>query len=132
MTIHTNDMTREIMGASTTYDGFYANAMGIPGAILSFSLFIAAKQLESRIASLRLYPRIRELSTLSLGIYAIHIQVLNAINYYLLDYVWFSIIIRAIVVYLLTAIFVWLYRLAKKKTKSLILSTRTDSARKGL
>lgn len=115
MTIHTNDVAREALGEAASYDSFYANAMGLPGSILSVSLFICGKQLENQIASSKHYPTISKLSALSLGIYAIHLQVLYVFNYFLGDYTWPSLIVRALVVYLITASIVWLYRLAKTK-----------------
>ena len=115
MTIHTNDVAREALGEMASYDSFYANAMSLPGSILSISLFICGKQLENQIATLKYYPTVRKLSALSLGIYAIHLQILYVFNYFLGDYTWPSLIIRALVVYLITAGIVWLYRLTKTK-----------------
>ena len=109
MTIHTNDVAR-LSDADASYDSFYANAMGLPGAILSISLFIVGKQLNSSIGPLDVYPMVRRVSALSLGIYAIHMQVLIAFNYYLGDFTWWSIIIRAFIVYLLTAAIVLLFK----------------------
>ena len=120
MTIHTNDVARLTMEASAPYDSFYANAMGLPGAILSISLFVAGKQLDLAIGRSRIYPQIKKLSALSLGIYAIHLPILGIFNYYLGNHVWWSLIIRAIVVYLLTATVVWFFRFATSKLNALI------------
>lgn len=124
MTIHTNDVARLALGAEAQYDSFYANAMGLPGAVLSISLFIAAKQLDGRFASSHYYPAIKSLSALSLGVYAIHLQVLYAFNYFLGSFTWPSMIVRALIVYLITAAIVWLYRFVKTRLGTLTSSIK--------
>lgn len=123
LTIHTNDAARLAAG-SAPYDSFYANAMGLPGAVLSISLFMIGKRFNSSIGSLRLYPLIRKTSALSLGIYAIHMQVLIAFNYYLEGHFWWSIILRALIVYTLTAVIVLLFRLVVSQIRKTTLRLR--------
>ena len=130
MTVHTNDAAR-LLDPAAGYDSFYANAMGLPGFMLSASIFIGAKQLNGTIGASPLYPRIKALSALSLGVYAIHLQILQVFTYYTGIVTSHSMIIRAVIVYALTAALVWCYRLAKSKVKQVLPTRDSKGSRSG-
>ena len=120
MTVHTNDVAREFAGEAVKYDSFYANAMSLPGLTLSSALFVVGRQLNGPIGKLKCYPLIKEMSALSLGIYAIHMEVLIAIERCMGDGVKDSVFLRSIAIYLITALIVWLYRVVKKRVKAAV------------
>lgn len=117
MTVHVNDVARVDSVGPVKYDSFYANALGLGGAALSISLFIAGKQLNERIGSFRFYGAIKGLSSLSLGIYAIHMLVRNTIFFFLGGHAEHYILARALMVYLATAVVVFAYRYVKARIK---------------
>ncbi len=125
MTLHTNDVARAL-NPQAPYDSFYANAMGLPGFVLSVSLFIAARQLNDVIGASKYYPTIKNLSALSLGVYAIHLQILQVFTYYTGALTSHSLIIRTVVVYALTAALVWAFRLVTSKIKQVLQASKTS------
>ncbi len=117
MTVHTNDIARMAAVGVVKYDGFYTNALGLPAAALSMSLFVIGKQLNEVIGSLSCYSAIKGLSALSLGIYAMHMQVRNVIGGFLDANVEHCVLLKAIVIYVASAALVFVYRLLKAKAK---------------
>lgn len=120
MTVHTNDAARMAAADFVKYDGFYTNALSLPGAALSMSLFVAGKQLSESIGSLRYYKAIKGLSALSLGVYAMHMQVRNVIGGFLDAHVEHYVLFKALVIYVATAALVFAYRFVKAKIKKVI------------
>lgn len=99
MTIKTNIDHSVASGAFAPYDGFYANASSLFALIYSSALILLFKKTNICVKNASIYPLIRKASALSLGVYAIHMLVINSFDLFVPhSFIW-DIVIRPFVVF---------------------------------
>lgn len=114
MTIKTNIGHTVLSGNFAPYDNFYANAGGLLAAIYASCIFLLFKSREEHMRESHAYKFVRQFSSLSLGIYAFHMLLINAFDLYVPHRILWDLIIRPIVVIALAGIIAWLFNLLIK------------------
>lgn len=101
MTIRTNTSHTVLSGAFSDFDSFYLSASGGLTALFSSCLFLLFKQGETKFAQMggRGKAILKRLSSLSFGVYAIHMLIINTLDVYVAHSVLWDICIRPIVVF---------------------------------
>lgn len=99
MTVKTNGDHTVLSGAFAPYDGFYAGAAGLFGLIYSSSVLLLFKRANETVGNSKAYPVIRCLSSLSLGVYAIHMLVINTFDLFVPHSLAWDIALRPFVVF---------------------------------
>ena len=99
LTFRTNLPHTVASGAFLDYDSFYANAGNLLALIYASSLFILASRRNDAVENSRLYPVIRKLSGLSLGVYAIHILVIDFLDMFIAHRLLWDVGIRPFAVF---------------------------------
>lgn len=99
MTIKTNASHSVISGAFAPYDGFYTNASSLFALTYSTALILLFKKANTRIKALFAYPLIKKSSSLSLGVYAVHMLIINTFDLFVPHSVTWDIVIRPLVVF---------------------------------
>ena len=112
LTFHTNE-TALLVDPAAPYDNYYAGVFGPFEFIGICSLFLLFKQSDKLFSKARLPVILRSLSALSLGIYAIHMLWLRLFET-TVPALEGSLILLPIVVFLLSALTVWSFRLVVK------------------
>ena len=72
-----------LSGFYQPYDSFYANASSLFALLYSAGVFLLFKSRNDKIGDLRAYGAIRSLSSFSLGVYAIHMLVINSLDLFI-------------------------------------------------
>lgn len=99
LTVSTNIPHTVASGSFASYDNFYANAISAFALVYSTCIFLLGSRLNSRIGSSSLYPVIKNLSSLSLGVYAIHIPVIVFFDFFIPHRIIWDFGIRPFVVF---------------------------------
>lgn len=101
LTISTNAPHTVASGSFAGYDNFYANALSAFALVYSICIFLISSRLNSRIGDSSLYPAVKKLSGLSLGVYAIHIPVIALFDFFIPHRIIWDFGIRPFVVFAL-------------------------------
>ena len=115
-TLHTN-LTYQIP-AGAPYDSYYSGVFSPLEYVAICSLFLLGKQLDPALSRSLVSPIARELSALTLGIYAIHILPLRFVDVAIAGF-GSSLGQKPLIVFLASALIVWLFRLVVKGIKKL-------------
>lgn len=133
MTIKTNIGHSVASEAFAPYDGFYANASSLFALIYSSALILLFKKTNISVKNAPIYPLIRKVSALSLGIYAIHMLIINSFDLFVPhSFVW-DIVIRPFVVFAISMLLAYIGTLLMKlfrKATAQIKSTSPKSKEK--
>ena len=114
MTIKTNIGHTVLSGRYAPYDNFYGNASGILAATYATCIFLLFRSKEERMQASRAYGIVRKLSTLSLGIYAFHMVLINVFDLFVPHRILWDLIVRPVVVIALAAVIALLFNLLLK------------------
>lgn len=122
MTIRTNLPHTVASGAFEEYDSFYAKAEGLLIAIVSACLFMGFRHLEPRLKGMGRWQQqaIRKISSLSLGVYAIHMLVINTLDMCIAPDLLWNVAIRPFVVFGISLALSWCISLISKSLKKLV------------
>ena len=102
LTVHTNTGHGLGSEAGTLYDNFYAKAGSIIAAVYSVCFLRLFQKTNRVIGDSPAYPVIRKMSSFSLGIYAVHMLVINVMGLFAPHGMFFELVIRPFVVYLVS------------------------------
>ena len=107
MTFKTNIGHTVASGSYLPYDSFYANASCLFALLYSSGIFLLFKSLNDRIGKLRIYDTIRSLSSFSLGVYAIHMLVINTLDLFVPHRIIWDLGLRPFVVFAIALALSW-------------------------
>lgn len=107
MTIHTNTSHTVLSGAFADYDAFYINALSPLAALYAASLLLLFQKADVYLGPLSVYPLIKRLSGYSLGVYAIHMLVINTMGLFVPHGILVDLVIRPFIVYICSIVLVW-------------------------
>lgn len=99
LTFRTNLSHTAASGAFLGYDSFYSNAGNLFALIYASSLFVLASRHNDAVRNSRFYAVIRKLSGLSLGVYAIHILVIDFLDMFVAHRLLWDVGVRPFVVF---------------------------------
>ena len=120
MTIRTNLPHTVASGAFEGYDSFYASAEGLLIAIMSACLFMVFRHFEPKFREMgKQRHLIRKISSLSLGVYAVHMLVINTINAHIAHNLLWDVAIKPFVVFGISLVLSWLISLISSSLKKL-------------
>lgn len=121
MTIRTNLPHTVASGAFEEYDSFYATAGGLLIAIMSACLFMVFRHFEPDFKGMgkRRRQAIRGISSLSLGVYAVHMLVINTLDVYIVPDLLWDVAIRPFVVFGISLALSWCISLVSSSLKRL-------------
>lgn len=108
MTLKTNWGHTVLSGSYSPYDNFYANASSLPVLIYSICIFLLFKRANEKIGSLRFYDKIKAASRYSLGIYAIHMLVINSLDLFVPHQLAWDLVLRPLVVFAVSFALSWI------------------------
>lgn len=107
MTYKTNIGHTVLSGCYQPYDSFYANASSLFALLYSTGIFLLLKTCNNAIGGLSAYGAIRSLSGLSLGVYAIHMLVINSLDLFVPHRIIWDLGLRPFVVFAISLALAW-------------------------
>ena len=107
MTYKTNLGHTVLSGSYQPYDSFYANASSLFALLYSAGVFLLFKSCNNKIGNLRAYGAIRSLSSFSLGVYAIHMLVINTLDLFIPHRILWDLGLRPFIVFAISLLLAW-------------------------
>lgn len=108
MTYKTNLGHTVLSGSYQPYDSFYANASSLFALLYSTGVFLLFKSCNNKIGNLRSYGAIRSLSSFSLGVYAIHMLVINSLDLFIPHRILWDLGLRPFIVFAISLLLAWI------------------------
>ena len=96
-----------LSGFYQPYDSFYANASSLFALLYSAGVFLLFKSRNDKIGDLRAYGAIRSLSSFSLGVYAIHMLVINSLDLFIPHRILWDLGLRPFIVFAISLLLAW-------------------------
>ena len=108
LTLKTNQPHTQSSGAFSPYDNFYTRAESLFALVYATCLLLWFKSRNASIEASPLYPLLRSMSGLSLGVYAIHMLVIDTLDLIIPHTNLWDIGIRPFVVFALALALSWM------------------------